>query len=168
MKTIALPEEQFNIDTESDDVIDTASCSFLDEEDTIYFYGDEDQQDGRYFHSGESFLDDNSEKYDRYNDALYTKKNRAVLYLHLHQELMTDEHYKKAYDKLRDDEVRSCAYWMENKAIVGPITEEDRDAENFILDLQLDEYGVDRVERYKKDAIYIVQRIAAGQSIFTY
>lgn len=168
MKTITLPEEHFDIDCEPDEAYDTVFSSFLDEDDTVYFYGDEDQQDGRYYRFKEKHFDDGSEKLDRYNVRLYTQKNRAVLYLHLHQELMTDERYKKAYDRLRDEGVRSCAYWMEHKAIVGPITEEDRDAENFVLDMQLDEYGADRVDRYKKDAMYIVQRIEAGKSIFTY
>lgn len=164
MEKIPIPEQAFDIEDDRTD-----ECAFFSHyEDDIYFYGeDNDNQDGSYFRAIDKCPEPTVPQYD-IDVKLDTKKMRAVLYLHLHQELMSKKQYKDAYDKLRDDGVRSCAYWMEHKAVVGSITEADRDAENFVLDIQLNEYEVERVEKFKKDAIYIVRRIAAGKSIFTY
>ncbi len=48
--------------------------------------------------------------YDFYDVDLATKKEHAVLYFHLRQELMFDKKYKTAYDALRDEKVKKCLY----------------------------------------------------------
>ncbi len=158
MDTMVLSEDVF--DTDDDDYI--AESYYCDYDDTEYFFGDIDNQDGRYCdrvrYTEASCFDDYS--FDDY--SLETKKRKAVLYLHLHQELMRDTRYKEAYDILRDEALRTCVYWMEHSAIIGPISEEDRAPENFALDMQLLEYGKAKVNTYKYDAVYIVNGISTG------
>ncbi len=156
MQKLQLSEDAFDIE---DDIYEKP-C-YCDYDDSQYFFGELDNQDGRYCGKFRTREIPDSTFHGYFDDSLETKKSHAVLYLHLHQELMSNPIYKSAYDMLRDEALRATVYWMEHSAIVGLISEEDRAPENFVLDIQLLEYGKDKVNTYKDDAVYIVNGIDA-------
>ncbi len=154
MTTIKISEDVFII--EDDSSVEGCQC---DHGETEYFWGDNDNQDGRYYEKmryNTSMLFDNGE--DEY--YLETKKGNTLLYLHLHQELIEIPKCKAAYDMLRNEMVRTTAYWMSHSFIEGEINEEDRKTTHLALDIQILMCGREVVETYKKDAQYIVDEIA--------
>ncbi len=157
MRKLQLSEDVFDIEY---DIFE--KNHYCDYDDSQYYFGEIDNQDGRYYGKFRTRETSTPIFCGYYDDSLETKKSHAVLYLHLHQELMSNPIYKSAYDMLRDESLRTCIYWMEHCAIIGSITEEDRAPENFVLDIQLLEYGKEKVNTYKDDASYIVNGISEG------
>ncbi len=56
---------------------------------------------------------------------------------------------------LRNEMVRTTAYWMERCAIEEDITEEERASTHLALDMQISLLGHDMMESYRGDAIYV-------------
>ncbi len=154
MRKLQLSEDVFDIEY---DIFE--KNHYCDYDDSQYYFGELDNQDGRYYekmrYNTSMLFDDGEDEY-----YLEIKKGNALLYLHLHQELIEIPKYKAAYDMLRNEMVRTTAYWMSHSFIEGEINEEDRKTTHLALDIQILMCGREVVETYKKDAQYIVDKIA--------
>ncbi len=56
---------------------------------------------------------------------------------------------------LRNEMLRTTAYWMEHCAIEGDITEEERASTHLALDMQISLLDHDTIESYWGDAMYV-------------
>lgn len=119
-----------------------------------------DDQDGTYFEEPNGPYDNCENEYDDEQIKIWEKRQRALLYLYKHQELLDQERYKTAYDRIRDFCVRQVEYDM-NDRIVSDIIEEDRSFLTLALDIELSIKG-DEVESYRDDVEFIIQWLEKG------
>lgn len=132
----------------------------IDNEDGARFDEFNDDQDGTYFEEPNCPYDHCENEYDDEQIEIWEKRQRALLYLYMHQELLAQERYKKAYDRIRDFWIRQVEYGM-NDRIVSDITEEDRGFLTLALDIELSIKG-NEVESYKDDVEFIIQWLEKG------
>lgn len=123
-----------------------------------------DDQDGTYFEEQRCPYGNCENEYDDEQIKIWEKRQRALLYLYKHQELLDQERYKTAYDRIRDFCVRQVEYDM-NDRIVSDITEEDRSFLTLALDIELSIKG-DEVESYRDDVESIIQWLEKGNCFF--
>ena len=145
---------------------------FKDTYDTDNFLSwyDEDPQDGTYFQEQEGrrdtynpnapFGDDRDEQHER-------KKHRAAVYFCAHKELLKDADCLNAYIKILDEYAREFAYNIQKQPI-SIVSDEDRDIQIFALEFEAQCLGKKKVERYKDDAMYIVDWVKTGKSLIVY
>ncbi len=134
MKKIVLSKELFDMDDEASAV----DCT----ERHIQFGGELGDQEGL-------------AEPDYFDLSWEARKSNALLYLHMHRELTSNAKFKATYDMLRNEMVRTTAYWMEHCAIVGEISEEERASTHFALDAQISLLDHDTIESFRDDAIYV-------------
>ncbi|MBE6534977.1 MAG: hypothetical protein E7678_08470 [Ruminococcaceae bacterium] len=92
---------------------------------------------------------------------LAERKRRASLYIRAHlAELISDDSYKSAYNRLVDEFIREYACIMLGEPIFT-VSEKDIELEEAALDFEIAVEGNARIEEYKSDAIYIVKRFKA-------
>lgn len=133
-----------------------------------YYWEDNDNQDGTYFREYEKPYEEEYTFGSDRDPEHEEKKRRAALYIRAHfKELMKDESYRIAYYKLIDESARELSYMVDNKPLIK-VTEKERDFEGSVLDLQISIEGKRKVERYKSDAIYIVDWVRSGKSLMVY
>ena len=136
----------------------------IDNEDGARFDEFNDDQDGTYFEEPNSSFNHFENEYDDEQIAIWEKRQRALLYLYKHQELLAQEKYKKAYDRIRDFCIRQVEYDM-NDRIVSDITEEDRGSLTLALDIELSIKGAE-VDTYKDDVEFVIQWLENGNCFF--
>lgn len=136
----------------------------IDDEGGARFDEFNDDQDGTYFEEPNIPFDYSENEYDDEQIKIWEKRQRALLYLYKHQELLDQERYKTAYDRIRDFCVRQVEYDM-NDRIVSDITEEDRSFLTLALDIESSIKG-DEIEFYKDDVEFIVQWLEDGNCFF--
>ena len=96
------------------------------------------------------------------------KKYRAAIYIRAHfKTLMKDEDYKKAYYKLIDEFARENFYLI-NRKTLAIVSEEQREVENSLLDYEIADRGKKKIEKYKQDAIYMVDWVKEGKNLIVY
>lgn len=138
--------------------------------DDIFAWYDDDPQDGTYFREQESPRDTYDENAPFGDDRDYKheqRKRRAALYIHIHKELLKDADYLKTYNKILDEYAREYAYNVLKKPI-SIVSDEERELESSTLDFQIACLGKRKVERYKDDAVYIVDWVKSGKNLIVY
>ena len=136
----------------------------IDDEGGARFDEFNDDQDGTYFEEQRCPYGNCENEYDDEQIKIWEKRQRALLYFYKHQELLDQERYKTAYDRIRDFCVRQVEYDM-NDRIVSDITEEDRSFLTLALDIESSIKG-DEIEFYKDDVEFIVQWLEDGNCFF--
>ena len=129
---------------------------FYDNEIVKYYWADNDNQDGTYFNSYEKCIQIDNEEFDYTFDVeLEERKWRAVLYLRLHNELLNNKAYQIAYNHIIDEYIRKFEYVVNGKHKII-ITKEDRELQNFVIDIEIKTLGKRKISKYELDALYIV------------
>ena len=163
-KQIETEEASFSIKS-SPEACDMPHGIFrIDDEGGARFDESNDDQDGTYFEEQRCPYGNCENEYDDEQIKIWEKRQRALLYLYKHQELLDQERYKTAYDRIRDFCVRQVEYDM-NDRIVSDITEEDRSFLTLALDIESSIKG-DEIEFYKDDVEFIVQWLEDGNCFF--
>lgn len=143
------------------DVLDT---------DDLRAWDDEDPQDGTYFRAQEpirepfernvGYIDDRDYKHEEI-------KHHAALYICAHKELLQDEDYRIAYNKILDEYARDFAYHALRKPITV-VSDEEREFSDSSLAFELCLTEKSEVQTYEKDAIYIVNWVKSGKNLIVY
>lgn len=146
---------------------------FNDKYDTDNFLSwyDDDPQDGSYFREQEvprmdTYDEDAPFGSDR-DQALEKRKRRAALYITAHKELLKQQDYLSAYNKILDEYAREYAYVCLQQPI-SVVTDKERENESLSLAFEIACLGKKKVERYKNDAIYIVDWVKSGKNLIVY
>lgn len=141
---------------------------FYDDYEMDEYWEDNDNQDGTYFREYEKPYEEEYTFGSDRDQAHEEKKHRAALYIRAHfKELMKDEAYKKAYYKLVDEFAREFSYIVHNKPITV-VSDEQREFEGSTLDFEISIKGRKKIEKYKADAIYIVDWVKSGKNLIVY
>ena len=136
----------------------------IDNEGGARFDESNDDQDGTYFEEPSCHYDQRENEFDDEQIEIFEKRQRALLYIYKHQELLTKERYKKVYDRIRDFCIRQMEYGMNDRCVTD-ITEEDRSFLTLALDIELSIKG-DEVESYRDDVEFIIQWLEKGNCFF--
>ena len=130
-----------------------------DEEIWKYFWQDTDNQDGKYYEAVPPYRKEDHPVYDSETISISVRKNRATLYLRAHYDEIKDiEPCMVAFQKLIDQSARAINYYTERKPM-PVVPEEARQGIIAALDLEIEFQGHRKIERYKKDAYFIVKKI---------
>lgn len=138
--------------------------------DEILAWYDEDPQDGTYYRSQELSrppFERNLNYYDNRDDKHEEIKKHAALYICAHKELLKKPDYRIAYNKLLDEYARDYAYHVLEKPITV-VSDEERAFLDSALDFELSIIEKNEVQKYKKDAIYIVDWVKSGKNLIVY
>lgn len=125
-----------------------------------YYWEDNDNQDGKYYNAYEKFIpaNDEVEIYGTFDIELEEKKWKAVLYLHLNNELLKDKNCQRVYNYIINEKIRKFEFLVYG-SYKKVITDVDRECEFKVIDNEIKELGKKKVAGYKEIALYIVDYI---------
>ena len=130
-----------------------------DEEIWEYFWQDTDNQDGKYYEAVPPYKKEDHPIYDEEAINLSLIKDKAALYLRAHYDEIKDiEPCMVAFRKLIDQSAREIYYFAERKPLLV-VSDEVRQGIVGAIDLEIEIQGRRKIERYKKDAFFIVKKI---------
>ncbi len=101
------------------------------------------------------------------NQTFERRKHRAALYINAHKELLQQAEYLTTYNKILDEYAREFAY-IALKNPIAVVSDEERESESSMLDFEVSTLDKEKIERYKEDAIYIVDWVKSGKSLVVY
>ena len=136
-----------------------------DDEIWEYFWQDTDNQDGKYYEAIPPYKKEDHPAYDSKTIKLSLIKERALLYFRAHyDEIKNFEPCIIAFRKLIDQSAREIAYFSEHKPL-PVVPEEVKQGIIEAIDLEIEAQGLRKVERYKKDAFFIVKKIHSDKGL---
>ena len=113
------------------------------------------------------YYDENAPFGSDRNQAFERKKRRAALYLNAHKELLEQEDYLKAYNKILDEYAREFAYNVLQKPI-ALVSVKEREAESSRLNFQAELLSKEEIEKFQNDAMYITDWVKSGKPLIIY
>ena len=138
--------------------------------DEMFAYYDEDPQDGTYFKNQEPPCEvfDPSEDFTYDLDCRHEERKRhAALYICAHRELLKNADYRHAYNKILDEYASDYAYHVLGQPITV-VNDAERAFADFVIKSELAAVEKGELQKYKKDAIYIVDWVKSGKDVIVY
>ncbi len=130
-----------------------------------YFWQDTDNHGGKYYEGVPPYKKEDYPVYDSKTVKLSLIKERALLYLRAHYDEIKDiEPCIIAFRKLIDQSAREISCFSERKPL-PVITEEVKKGIIDAIDLEIEIQELRKVERYKKEAFFIVKKIHSDKGL---